>query len=455
MSDFSLHVYRNDIGTELQINWHASSSSHAAGSASYPLTASAEWAAVPGDFSLDLVPVIALFGEPTVPSMKSFRALPDWQVLRELLTEIGVAELLDNLYRFCFQSHQDGFDYEYQIQSRGDSLSSAPNNGADITSRTNINNRLLRVWYATCREKLDEGTYGEELSSKGLHFGSCLVHIPESHQPGDTGSWWRRYIPLVTDDNIKLRDVRSHEYEAHWRGINTALASWDPDERNLFVYLHGYNSSFEDAAVRAAQIGYDLKIPGEMSFFSWPSQDITSKYTVDEDRIEASTQAISDYLAQLCSDSLAVRVHLFVHSMGNRGLLNALERLAAQRHDDLSLGWVFLCAPDVGAHTFEQQFDFLARQCEHATLLTSNKDKALNLSQWLHDSQRAGSSIPDIPPLKLDSLYINDARFYELGHGYFADNETVLADMHQAVNERKKAAERTLPRWSDGYYVLD
>ena len=42
------------------------------------------------------------------------------------------------------------------------------------------------------------------------------------------------------------------------------------EEPHALLYLHGYNTSFEEAAIRAAQIGFDLKVPGATAFFSWP-----------------------------------------------------------------------------------------------------------------------------------------------------------------------------------------
>ena len=36
--------------------------------------------------------------------------------------------------------------------------------------------------------------------------------------------------------------------------------------RELFVFIHGFNVSFEDAARRTAQIHYDLKFDGAESF---------------------------------------------------------------------------------------------------------------------------------------------------------------------------------------------
>ena len=61
----------------------------------------------------------------------------------------------------------------------------------------------------------------------------------------------------------------------------------------VFVFVHGYNVTFEGAAQRTAQIAYDLKFSGAPIFYSWPSQARTLEYTVDDqplyDRLTVET----------------------------------------------------------------------------------------------------------------------------------------------------------------------
>jgi len=77
---------------------------------------------------------------------------------------------------------------------------------------------------------------------------------------------------------------------------------------------HGDRGNEDKAAVSAAQIGYDLKVPGEMAFFSWPSRGRTRDDTADEATISASVDALAAFLHQLSERSGAERVHLFVIS---------------------------------------------------------------------------------------------------------------------------------------------
>ena len=81
-----------------------------------------------------------------------------------------------------------------------------------------------------------------------------------------------------------------------WADIRREIEATDRSQRHSLVFLHGYNVSFEEAAIRAAQIGFDLKISGAVAFFSWPSQGSLLGYAADEATIEASEAAIADFL---------------------------------------------------------------------------------------------------------------------------------------------------------------
>ena len=52
--------------------------------------------------------------------------------------------------------------------------------------------------------------------------------------------------------------------------------------RNILVFVHGFNTSFEDAAVRAAQVAADLNFDGSVVLFSWPSAASVTSYVRDQ-----------------------------------------------------------------------------------------------------------------------------------------------------------------------------
>ena len=60
-------------------------------------------------------------------------------------------------------------------------------------------------------------------------------------------------------------------------------------ERDLLVFIHGYNVDFESAVQRTAQIAVDLPFEGVPVCYSWPSQGSLLGYSIDETNAEWTT----------------------------------------------------------------------------------------------------------------------------------------------------------------------
>ena len=201
------------------------------------------------------------------------------------------------------------------------------------------------------------------------------------------------------------------------------------------IFVHGYNVSFEQAALRAAQIGFDLSVRGAMAFFSWPSRGRSRFYTADEATIEASEGAITDFIKDFAQRSGADRVHIIAHSMGNRGVLRAVNRIgaAAQRRTGKPFDQMLLAAADVDAGTFRQLASAYPAVAKRTTLYVSKHDRAVGASHWLHDFPRVGLMPPTVVLPNIDTVNVTDVDLTWLGHGYVADARPVLADMHALI----------------------
>lgn len=299
---------------------------------------------------------------------------------------------------------------------------------------------LYPLWFGTNRkpknpQDLSQGFSGER--DRQLHYGSCKVIVPKSHKIGSTGSpLWQRLLTF-TDDRLKLKPESWQFFQENnfWVEIQRTLQGNQPDERSALVFIHGFNVSFEDAALRAAQIGVDLQFPGIMGFYSWPSRGKLVSYPADEATIEASEKYIAEFLLNLAQKSGAEKIHIIAHSMGNRGLLRAMQRILAQVQagSEISFGQIFLAAPDVDPDIFQELAVAYQNLAERTTLYISAKDKALATSGIIHDYPRAGFSPPITVVDGIDTVEVSNIDLTLLGHGYFADARNVLHDMHQLL----------------------
>lgn len=314
------------------------------------------------------------------------------------------------------------------------------------------------VWFGTNRKPtaVGDGFTGERHDR--ITRGRVEVHVPESHRFGETGTpFWKRLLRFdLRDDRLRLQHVEQQERDAFFSEIHEAMQSAREggEPPHALFFLHGYNVSFEDAAIRAAQIGCDLSMPGATAFFSWPSRGRAAAYPVDEASIEASERAITDFLVDFTANCGAATVHIIAHSMGNRGLLRALQRIAAnaQIAGKVKFGQIFLAAPDMDRDLFLDLASLYQEHAERTTLYASDADLPVHLSSKLHDAPRAGYFTPYTVAPGVDTVAVPDFDIDLLGHSYFAQAEALLHDIHDLMrhNEDPKNRQRIAPAVHDG-----
>ena len=272
---------------------------------------------------------------------------------------------------------------------------------------------------------------------ENVHYGRCTVAIPQSHKIGDTGSsFWKRLLSF-TDDRLSLAETLTLERSAFWSGLAEQLRAAEPDARHVVVFLHGYNVSFEEAAIRAAQLGYDLSIEGAMAFYSWPSRGSVEGYFADESTVQASAKYVTRFLEEISDLAEAEKVHVIAHSMGNRAALEAVREIVAraEARARIPFSQFILAAPDVDAEYFLQFAEAYRRVASRTTMYVSDHDQAVRASRFLHGGEpRVGLS----PPLQIvagiDTVYAGEVDQSLLGHGYVAAAWQLLNDMHQMIH---------------------
>ncbi len=140
------------------------------------------------------------------------------------------------------------------------------------------------VMFGTNRKPTaDKKGFTEDRDQK-LSYGRVLVEIPKNHKVGSTGGGAQNFF-LGDDPPLRIKDVQVFEKDSQFLAYarDTLKPVTSPENGYLLVYIHGYNTSFKMAALRAAQLGVDLDVPEEnMYFFSWPAIDSLETYTRDE-----------------------------------------------------------------------------------------------------------------------------------------------------------------------------
>lgn len=307
---------------------------------------------------------------------------------------------------------------------------------------------VFPVWFGTNRKPHPRGNgFSGDRHDRVTH-GRVEVYVPEAHRFGETGAaFWQKLLRFdLRDDRLRVQHIQPQERNLFFSEIRTAseAARETGETPHALIFLHGFNVTFEDAATRAAQIGFDLKVPGATAFFSWPSRGSVTAYTADEASIEGSEQAITDFLVDFTQSCGAGKVHVIAHSMGNRGLLRALQRIAAnaETRGKVKFGQVFLAAPDVDRDLFLNLARLYPEHAERTTLYASDVDLPVHLSARLHDAPRAGYYVPYTVAPSVDTVAVPDFDIDLLGHSYFAQAEALLHDMYDLIRHGAPPAAR-------------
>lgn len=291
----------------------------------------------------------------------------------------------------------------------------------------------VTVWFATNRQRDGNGKFLGERSDD-VTYGKSCVFVPQDREVGSLGRGLFGRI-LRGDNRVRIHRVDILQQHAFWSKISSEIKSSNDGENQALVFLHGYNTSFDDAARRTAQLKVDLAHNGPAAFFSWPSLGYPAGYSGDEAAIEGSEEHIRVFLTNFAQRSGAKAVHIIAHSMGNRGLLRAMNAIsqAAASSIPVRFGQIFLAAPDVDAQLFAQLAASYGALATRSTLYVTRNDKAIGLSRRMHRFARVGLLPPVSVVPGIDTIDANNVNLGLLSHGYAAEMRPVLADIHRLI----------------------
>lgn len=204
-----------------------------------------------------------------------------------------------------------------------------------------------------------------------------------------------------------------------------------------FVYVHGFNISFDEAIYRAAQLAYDLEFDGVPYAYSWPSQGEETAYLYDRDSADRARRYFLEFLEFVAKKTKAKRIHIIAHSLGNRTIVEAIQHASLRpgRAEKLKLGQLILAAPDIDRDVFTDIASILTKSSRGATLYAANNDRALQISRTLaYGKPRVGEILSDGPVVVrgIDTIDISEAgqmSWLSVNHTTYVRGTHLLTDL--------------------------
>ena len=286
-------------------------------------------------------------------------------------------------------------------------------------------NRKIGEMPAFCSDKYFTIQY-----DANTKYGTCDVNVPFLHDIGNLD-----YDLKKNNDQtyrfLSYESLKSHEF--------VDKIAIDPYPEIIF-FVHGFNVKFEEAILRAAQIKYDLKFPGNVVVFTWPAGAeegvlntilINQTYKQNQENAQKTIPVLKAYLSSLLG--IGKKIHVIVHSMGHQIVLPVIRELYQERKQKL-FGQIILNAPDFESIKFAQMANDLKNAGDRLTVYCSPGDNALVASSRVNNNKRVGSCelIEGIDMINVNPI---DAPFFGvagLGHGYYS-SRAVLTDLYQVL----------------------
>ncbi len=207
------------------------------------------------------------------------------------------------------------------------------------------------------------------------------------------------------------------------------------------VFVHGYNTTFEHALYRTAQLAYDLEFDGVPYLYSWPSKGEESGYLYDRDSADRARTYFLQFLGKIAHETKAKKIHIIAHSMGTRPLLEALRTDHGRTARQLRIGEVILAAPDIDADVFRDIAMTIAGAAQGMTLYASANDRALKASKAIAGGKPRAGDVPASGPVVtpgIETVDITEAgpdSIMGLNHTTYAERSHVLSDMWLLLKE--------------------
>jgi len=318
--------------------------------------------------------------------------------------------------------------------------------------------------------------FGEGVTLDMLARQSAPAHraVPISIALGATtelGRFPATPYPLVTGPDGMRRApavVEAHEEAKQRLQSEIARRLVIARRKEVVLFVHGYRSSFKSAALTMGELCHFLGREFVCGIFTWPAggqRGILFGYHVDRESAEYAVEDLVKVIRMIAGTPGLAKIHLIGHSRGTDTLASALAELSVEAYArqssptrEFRIANVVLVAPDLDGDVAvtkifkvfsDPDLPFGERPDPGAiippspglklTLYVSPDDKALAISSWMFGSiarlGRIDATLFTPEQIELigalgavDVIEVRDTTDF-FGHGYFASNPRVSADI--------------------------
>jgi esterase/lipase superfamily enzyme len=321
---------------------------------------------------------------------------------------------------------------------------------------------VVPVFYGTDRvrkETPERALYIAERARR-LELGRALVTVPAAHQVPRIERPFAVRVPyfqvvLYEQEEDPKRHFTIKELEALSREEFLALVRRRVRDGQAFknhalVFVHGFNTGFDHALYRTAQLAYDLKFDGAAFLYSWPAGAGVAGYGRDRESATQAEPYLKEFLKLVVRETGARSVSVIAHSMGNLPLLNVLRDLGPALPDGVRLNELILAAPDVDRDVFANLISSIRPYGRGITLYCSSSDRAMDVSRRFAGGVPRAGDVPAEGPVVLpgvDTIDVTETStaLFGLNHSAYAERSALLNDIGLILQTGERPPEKRIP----------
>jgi len=249
------------------------------------------------------------------------------------------------------------------------------------------------ILIATTRKRsADPGAMFSGERAHELDFGQAVVSVPPNHVAGRIE--WPSQPPGNPQTEFATHETAYLDSDRQFvANLNQQLAQRPPGQRNVFLFVHGYNTLFPEGLYRLAQVVHDSGSQGVPVYFSWASRGELLGYVYDQNSATAARDGLEHTIGLIASSNVE-KINILAHSMGNWVTVEAFRGIRISRAlagKSQKLGNIVLASPDIDIDVFRTQMERIGKPKKPFLIILSRDDRALAASRLIAgDRDRLG-----------------------------------------------------------------
>lgn len=279
--------------------------------------------------------------------------------------------------------------------------------------------QLRHVFVGTTRDVGENGRFNNE-RVENITYHRYDISVPPQHKTGAI-EWPRKHPDpeksFLTTDIDHYTNAQSFTAD-----LAKSLRSRPKGQREVVLFVHGFNNTFSEGMYRLAQLSNDMDLPNPTVHYSWPSAGNPLGYNYDRDSLLFARDGLESLLETI-NKAGADRVLLIGHSLGALLSMETLRQMAIANPKSLSrmISGVILISPDIDVELFKKQADRIGKLPQPFVIFTSQKDRALRLSARLSGKHGRLGNVQDVAELADLQITILDVTQFSSGPtGHFS-----------------------------------